>query len=314
MFLKGVGFLLISIIPIIVSIAFFTLLERKVIASVQRRKGPNIVGVWGLLQPVADGLKLLTQEQFFPKNSRKIVFLLSPCLVFAFSLSFWAFIPTANGSLSTSDLTVLVVWVISSISVFGVFLAGISGASKYSILGSLRAVSQFISYEVCSGVVLLFIAFIGESLCLLDVVFVQSFCGFFLFMGWPFALSYFICILAETNRTPFDLSEAEAELVAGFHTEFSSTGFALFFLGEYCNILVFSIMFCLLFLGGWNPDPVVGKSLLVRSTKMWGCYGFVSLVFFNLILFSKVVLLCVVIIIIRAGQPRLRFDQVMELG
>ena len=294
-------------VPLLIAIAYFTLAERKIIAAVQRRKGPNMFGFWGLLQPVADGLKLLTQEQFFPKNARKVFFLMAPCLVFFFSLLYWLVIPTAFGAILSTDLSLLVVHTISSISVFGVFLAGMSSNSKYAVIGSIRAVSQFISYEICSGLCFLFIALMSGSLSLSQIVWTQQFCGPFCFVGWPFLVGYFICVLAETNRTPFDLSEAEAELVAGFHTEYSSTGFALFFLGEYCNILVFSTIIVLLFFGGWNFFIFPFFNLTAVNIPYWCKFSL------NFCLFIKSVSICVIIILIRAYEPRLRYDQVMAL-
>jgi NADH-quinone oxidoreductase subunit H len=302
--LISILYVLANIIPLLVAIAYFTLLERKVIAAIQRRKGPNIVGVWGLLQPVSDGLKLLTQEQFFPKNSKKFFFLVAPCLVFFFSLSYWAVIPTSRGSLVCPEFGILAVHTISSLSVYGVFLAGISSSSKYAIIGALRTVAQFVSYELCSGICILFVVLLGQSLSFSDVVLMQKHCGWFGLVGFPFFVGYFICVLAETNRTPFDLGEAEAELVAGFHLEYSATGFALFFLGEYCTILAFCTVMSLLFLGGWNL-PFIGFGKMQQF--------FVIRILSHFILFSKATVLCVAIIVIRAYEPRFRYDQLMSL-
>lgn len=305
---KYILFFLINFLPLLVAIAFFTLLERKIIAAVQRRKGPNMVGFWGLLQPVADGLKLLSQEQVFPKTANKFFFLVAPCFVFFSSMSYWIVIPSAFGSLLDFELSLLYVQTVSSLSVYGVFLAGLSSNSKYAVMGSLRAVSQYVSFELCSGICFLYVCLISRSANLGDIVFVQSFCGDFWRMGWVFAIGFFISVLAETNRTPFDISEAESEVVAGFHTEFSSTGFGLFFLGEYCNILVFSSILVILFFGGWS-------TLIFPFGRLsWGYILWWIPFVLNFIYAVKVVIFCVIIIMIRAYLPRLRFDQSMELS
>jgi NADH-quinone oxidoreductase subunit H len=250
--LHNVVLSLIVIVPIIVSVAFFTLAERKIMASIQRRKGPNVTGVWGLLQPIADGLKLVTKELIVPSKSKVFFFVFSPILTFFLALVGWAVIPFNFGNVFVDIyLGVLYILVVSSLGIYGVILSGWASNSKYAFLGSLRSAAQMISYEVSIGVILVPVIICSSSLNLTEIVFVQSYKGWFCFPLFPLVFIFFISVLAETNRAPFDLPEAEAEIVAGFNVEYSSMGFALFFLGEYCSMILMSGLVVIFFFGGW---------------------------------------------------------------
>ena len=268
-------------------------MERKVIASVQRRKGPNVVGFLGLLQPLIDGLKLFLKETIIPKKSIKFLFLLAPVLTFMFSLIGWAIIPFINLTniiYITSPL--LFILAITSLGIYGVVIAGWASNSKYALLGSLRATAQMISYEVFLGLLLINILLCNSSFDLLVIVLNQRHTWFWLPLFITFIL-FFIAGLAETNRAPFDLPEAEAELVAGYNVEYSGIGFALFFLGEYSNMIFISTLTSLLFLGGWLPFS-----------------GFLGICLIGF----KTTFLLSLFILIRAAFPRFRYDQLMRIG
>lgn len=288
---------ILTLVPVLLSVAYFILAERKVIASVQRRKGPNVVGIFGLLQPLIDAVKLLTKEAIIPSKSNRILFIVGPVLTLTIALINWCFIPfsTTNYYLDL-EFGLLFFLGFSSISVYGLLISGWASNSKYALMGAIRTVSQFISYEISFGTLLIPVVLLSQSLNFIDIVLWQIKTIWFIIPLWPVALLFFVTILAETNRTPFDLPEAEAELVAGYNTEYASVFFVMFMFAEYSNVLLMSSIFVLLFLGGW------------------------SLFFFDLFLFPeiifsiKVAFIAFIFILIRASYPRLRFDQLMNFG
>jgi len=285
------------ILSLILSIAFLTLLERKVLAAMQRRRGPNVIGIYGLLQAFADGIKLILKETIIPSSSNYIIFLLSPILIFSLSLYGWGVMPFIKGVvIADLELGLLILLAISSLSVYGVIMSGWSSNSKYALLGALRSSAQMISYEVSIGLLIMPVLALSSSLNLTNIVLAQN----ELFNCWPFLCSFvlfFICILAETNRLPFDLPEAESELVSGYNVEYSALTFALFFLAEYSYMILMSSLLVILFLGGWLP---IISYLFFVPYWVW---FFVKLIF---ILFG--------FIWVRATLPRYRYDQLMMLG
>jgi NADH-quinone oxidoreductase subunit H len=286
-------------VPLLLAVAFLTLAERKVMGSMQRRKGPNVVGIFGVFQPIADGLKLLVKEPVLPSSANLVIFLFAPVLTFTLSHVIWAVIPFGEG-LVLSDLNVglLYIFAISSLGVYGIITAGWSSNSKYAFLGSLRSAAQMVSYEVSIGLILITVLLCVGSLNLTEIVLAQKKIWFCIPL-FPVLIMFFISCLAETNRAPFDLPEAEAELVAGYNVEYSSMGFALFFLGEYANMIVMSSLCALFFLGGWLP-PVD----LVIFHWIPGVFWFALKIIFFLFFF----------IWVRAAFPRYRYDQLMRLG
>ena len=291
--------IIVIIAPLMVFIAYLTFFERKVIGAIQLRKGPNVVGPFGLLQPFADGIKLLTKETILPQNSNKILFLFSPMLTFTLALLAWAVIPIDYGIvLSNINVGILYILAVSSLGVYGIIMAGWSSNSRYAFLGALRSAAQMISYEVSIGLIIINILITVGSLNLTDIVLAQKDIWFFL-PHFPIFVIFFISTLAETNRAPFDLPEAEAELVAGYNVEYSSLAFGLFFLGEYGNMILMSSLTTILFLGGWFPP--------------------IDIYFFNVIpgffwFFIKVCIILFLFLWIRATLPRYRYDQLMRLG
>lgn len=289
--------LIFIILPLLLAVAYFTLLERKLLSTIQRRKGPNVVGVFGLLQPLADGLKLFTKETILPSNSNVVLFILAPILSFLLSIINWAVIPFGFGmSYCEINISILYLLAISSLSIYGVIIAGWSSNSKYSFLGALRSTAQMISYELTIGFSILTVVLCSGSLNLIDIVYAQKNVWFMIPL-FPLFIIFCISILAETNRHPFDLPEAEAELVSGYNTEYSAMGFALFFLGEYANMLLMSILTSLLFLGGW-----------------FSIFNFSKITYFSFFLSLKIVFFVIFFILARAILPRYRYDQLMSLG
>jgi NADH-quinone oxidoreductase subunit H len=239
------------VVPVLVSVAYLTLAERKVMGAMQQRFGPNSVGFFGLLQPLADGLKLLLKEAVIPTNSNTFSFIFAPILTFFISLVNWAVLPFGFCCFFVDiDLSILFIFAVSGLAVYGVILSGWASNSKYAFFGACRSAAQMVSYEVCIGLILIPALFCVGSVNFVDIVLFQSYVFFFVPL-MPLCLMFLVSILAETNRAPFDLPEAESELVSGFNVEYSSMGFALFFLAEYGSIIAMSILTCLVFFGGW---------------------------------------------------------------
>jgi NADH-quinone oxidoreductase subunit H len=286
-------------IPLLLAVAYFTVAERKIMGAVQRRRGPNVIGFIGLLQALADGLKLFVKETTFPSNSNLAVFLLAPVLSFLLSVIGWAVIPFSHTAvLADVNLGILYIFAISSLNVYGLVLAGWASNSKYAFLGALRSAAQMISYEISIGFIVLSIAVCVGSLNLSKIVLAQKEI-WLLVPLFPLFVMFYISMLAETNRHPFDLPEAEAELVSGYNVEYSAMTFALFFLAEYSNMLLMSALSAILFFGGWLPPLNIFPLTLVPG-------GF----WFSL----KVAIGAVFFILTRATLPRYRYDQLMHLG
>jgi len=287
------------IVPLLLGVAFLVLAERKVMASMQRRKGPNVVGVFGLLQPIADGLKLMVKEPILPSSANVFIFIMAPVVTFMLSLVSWAVIPFDYGMvLSDLNVGILYIFAISSLGVYGIITAGWSSNSKYAFLGALRSAAQMVSYEVSIGLIIITVLICVGSCNFSEIVLAQKQIWFCIPL-WPLLILFFISCLAETNRAPFDLPEAEAELVAGYNVEYSAMGFALFFLGEYANMILMSSLCTLLFLGGWLP-------LLDIPVLNW----IPGSIWFS----SKVLLFLFTYVWVRAAFPRYRYDQLMRLG
>ena len=239
------------VVPVLISVAYLTLAERKVMGSMQQRFGPNSVGFFGLLQPLADGLKLLLKEAVIPTNSNTFSFIFAPILTFFISLVNWAIIPfNSYCFFADVNLSLLFIFAVSGLAVYGVILSGWASNSKYAFFGAIRSAAQMVSYEVSMGLILMSALFCVGSLNFIDIVLYQSYV-FFIVPFLPLFLMFLVSILAETNRAPFDLPEAESELVSGFNVEYSSMGFALFFLAEYGSIIAMSTLTVLIFMGGW---------------------------------------------------------------
>jgi len=287
------------VVPLLISVAYLTLAERKLMASMQRRKGPNVVGFIGLLQPLCDGLKLLLKEPVLPSSANTIIFLMAPVLTFLLSLLAWASIPYSPGVvLADLNIGLLYLFAVSSLGVYGIITAGWSSNSKYAFLGCLRSAAQMVSYEVSLGLIIICVILCVGSLNLSEIVMAQQYVWFVIPL-FPCTIMFFISCLAETNRAPFDLPEAEAELVAGYNVEYSSMGFALFFLGEYANMILMSSLCVILFFGGWLPP-------FDFFVFYWIPGGF----WFGL----KVCFFLFCFIWVRAAFPRYRYDQLMRLG
>lgn len=330
---------LLRIVFVLIGVAYFTLAERKIMAAVQRRRGPNIVGLFGLLQPLADGLKLLCKEMIIPSKSNPIVFLIAPLAIIILSLLSWVVVPFTpappltptcqtpdwfigstvaalvsagkEGSISQLliparnfyypladlNLSILFILAISSLNVYGIIIAGWASNSKYAFLGSLRSAAQMISYEVSIGLTILPVILLAGSSNLTEIILAQNRTVWFVAPLLPSAAIFFVSMLAETNRAPFDLPEAEAELVAGYNVEYSSIIFAMFFLGEYSNMLLMSAIITILFFGGWYP---ILPAFSLIPPQIWFPF--------------KVMIFCFLFVLVRATFPRYRYDQLMDIG
>lgn len=286
-------------VPLILSVAYLTYVERKVIGAMQLRKGPNVVGPFGLLQPFADAFKLLFKEPLIPSRSNKLLFLLAPVLTFALSFAAWAVIPFESGVvLANINVGILYLFALSSLGVYGVIIAGWASNSRYAFLGALRSAAQMVSYEVSIGFVLVTVLLIAGSLNLTDIVMAQKGLWFCVPL-FPMFIIFIVSALAETNRSPFDLAEGESEIVAGYFVEYSSMSFALFYLGEYANMILMSAMASILFLGGWLP-PIDMVPFTWIPGPIWFCL--------------KIAFVLFIFLWVRATFPRYRYDQLMRLG
>jgi NADH-quinone oxidoreductase subunit H len=287
------------VVPLLVAVAYLTYAERKVIAAMQLRQGPMTVGPFGLLQPLADGLKLFLKETIIPASANKVVFVLAPMITFVLALIGWAVIPFGEGLvLADVNIGVLYLFAVSGLSVYGIIMAGWASNSRYAFLGALRSSAQMVSYEIAIGVIILSVLVTAGSLNLSEIVRAQA--GmWYIIPHFPMFMIFIASILAETNRHPFDLPEDEASLVTGYNVEYSSMAFALFFLGEYANMILMSAMTSVLFLGGW-----LAPFNLWPLTLIPGPIWLILKIFFVLFIF----------IWARATLPRYRYDQLMRLG
>ncbi|MBP6985314.1 MAG: NADH-quinone oxidoreductase subunit NuoH [Alphaproteobacteria bacterium] len=293
------GKIALILLPLIVAVAYTTWAERRIIGIMQLRKGPNYVGIFGLLQPIADAIKLIHKEIILPTMANRVIFLAAPVVTFTLSLTAWAVIPIGSEFvLADINVGILYLFAISSLSVYGIIMAGWASNSKYAFLGALRSAAQMVSYEVSMGLIIVTVLLCVGSMNLKDIVLAQQHMWFAIPL-FPMFIMFFISVLAETNRTPFDLPEAEAEIVAGYHVEYSSMPFALFFLGEYANMILMSALTSILFLGGWLPPVDIAPFNWVPGP-----------VWFAL----KISFFLFVFIWVRASLPRYRYDQLMRLG
>lgn len=288
-------------VPLILSVAYLTYAERRIIGLMQLRRGPNVVGPFGLLQPIADAVKLMFKEPIIPTNADKVVFIFAPMITFILALIGWAVIPFDKGLvLADINVGVLYVLAVSSLGVYGIIMAGWASNSKYAFLGAVRSSAQMISYEVSMGLVIVTVLLTTGSLNLTDIVEASAHRPWWMeLLLAPMAVVFFISVLAETNRLPFDLPEAEAELVAGYNVEYSSMSFALFFLGEYANMILVSAMTTVFFLGGYLP-PFGIEALACVPGVVW--------------FLLKISMLLFIFLWIRATLPRYRYDQLMRIG
>jgi len=300
----GIAFLTVAqtlamLVPVLVSVAYLTLAERKVMAAMQMRKGPNVVGPFGLLQPFADALKMLMKETIIPTGANRVLFIVAPLLTMTLAMIAWAVIPVNDGwAIADINVGILYLFAISSLGVYGIVIAGWASNSKYAFLGALRSAAQMVSYEVSMGLVIVTVLLCAGSLNLTAIVHAQERIWFFIPL-FPMFVVFFISILAETNRAPFDLPEGESEIVGGFHVEYGAMTFGLFFLGEYANMILMSAMTAILFLGGWlSPIP------FAPFTWVPGPLWFIL----------KICLVLFMFVWVRATFPRFRYDQLMRLG
>lgn len=290
---------LLLIVPVLLTVAFFTLLERKSIGYVQKRKGPNFVGASGILQPFADGLKLLTKEPIIPGNANRYLYTIAPILTLLLSFLGWSVIPFDYGIvISNLNVGILYLFAVSSLGVYGIILAGWASNSKYAFFGSIRSAAQMISYEVSIGIIIIIVLLCTGSLNLTNIILSQKDIWFIVPL-FPVFILFIISAIAETNRAPFDLPEAEAELVSGYNVEYSSVGFAFFFIGEYANIILMSSLSSILFFGGWLPI-----FNFFPFNYMPGFFWFSIKTIFFVLFF----------ILVRVAFPRYRYDQLMRLG
>jgi len=291
LFLEIIKFVIV-IIPVLISVAYLTLAERKVLGYTQTRKGPNVVGIYGLLQPLADGVKLFSKEMVIPNHVSLFLYFFAPILALTLGLLVWSVLPLGSWIvLSDLELGILLIFALSSIGVYAILTSGWSSNSKYAFIGALRAAAQMISYEVSIGLIIISVILCSNSLNLNYIIQSQSQGIWYLFPLLPAGLMFFISCLAETNRAPFDLTEGESELVSGYNVEYSSMSFALFFLAEYSHIIFMSFLFVVMFLGGY---AILGYML-------------------SLALFLKSCLVIFLFVWVRTSFPRLRYDQLMSL-
>lgn len=303
LFTTQLGFLILTVlkafailVPLLMMVAYLTYVERKVLGAIQLRKGPNVVGPFGLFQPFADAIKMLMKETVIPSGANKVLFLLAPMLTFSLAMLAWAVIPVNDGwAIADINVGVLYLFAISSLGVYGIIIAGWASNSRYPFLGAMRSAAQMVSYEVSMGFVMVTVLVCVGSLNLNDIVMAQSKLWFCIPL-FPMAVIFFISTLAETNRSPFDLPEGESEIVAGFFLEYSSMSFGLFFLGEYANMILMSSMTTILFLGGW-----------LGPFGLWPALGPIWFIL-------KVCMVLFTFIWVRGTFPRYRYDQLMRLG
>ncbi len=291
--------ILFLLIPVLVSVAMIVWLDRRVWAFVQKRRGPNVVGPFGLLQSLADALKYIFKEIIIPASSNKIIFILAPIVTMTLALVSWAVIPfSENQVIANINVGILYLFAVSSLGVYGIIMGGWASNSKYPFLGAIRSAAQMVSYEVSIGVIIINVLLFVGSLNLIDIVLAQQNIWFVIPL-FPMFVIFFISALAETNRPPFDLPEAEAELVAGYQTEYSGMMYAMFWLGEYANILLMCAMGSILFLGGWlSPIDIYPFNIIPGA--LW--------------LIFKILLLFILFSLVKAIVPRYRYDQLMKLG
>ncbi|HIF62116.1 MAG TPA: NADH-quinone oxidoreductase subunit NuoH [Candidatus Pelagibacter sp.] len=287
------------LLPILVSVALIVWLDRRIWALVQKRKGPNVVGPFGLFQTLADALKYMFKEIIIPASSNKTIFVLAPIITLTLSLIAWAVIPFSNKMvLSNINVGILYLFAVSSLSVYGIIMGGWASNSKYPFLGAIRSAAQMISYEVSIGIIIINVLLCVGSLNLNQIVLAQK-NVWFIFPLFPMFVVFFISALAETNRPPFDLPEAESELVAGYQTEYSGMMYAMFWLGEYANILLLCALGSVLFLGGWL-SPIDIYPFTILPGPFW--------------MILKILILFILFSLVKAIVPRYRFDQLMRLG
>jgi len=304
--------IVVIVAPIMVTVAYLTLAERKILGYMQDRVGPNRVGYWGLLQPLADGIKLLMKEIIIPTGSNKFLFVMAPVLALAPALAAWAVVPFADGMvLANVNAGLLYLLAMTSVGVYGIIIAGWASNSKYAFLGSLRSAAQIVSYELPMGFALVCVLMVAQSMNLGDIVSGQQngygMLGWYFIPLFPMFVVYFISGVAETNRAPFDLAEDESVIVAGFHTEYSGMGFALFFLAEYANMILIAALTSVMFLGGWLsplPQSWVPEVPVLGMLLGGGIHWMLAKMSFFLFVF----------IWLRATFPRYRYDQLMRLG
>ncbi len=291
--------ILFLLVPVLVSVALIVWLDRRVWAFVQKRQGPNVVGPFGILQSLADALKYIFKEMIIPSSSNKVIFILAPIVTMTLALIAWAVIPfSATQVLADINVGILYLFAVSSLGVYGIIMGGWASNSKYPFLGAIRSAAQMVSYEVSIGVIIINVLLCVGSLNLNDIVIAQQNLWFVIPL-FPMFVIFFISALAETNRPPFDLPEAEAELVAGYQTEYSGMMYAMFWLGEYANILLMCAMGAVLFLGGWLSPFEIYPFTLVPGA-LW--------------LILKILLLFFLFALVKATVPRYRYDQLMRLG
>lgn len=304
---------LLIVVPVLISVAYFTLVERKILGTIQRRRGPNVIGFFGLLQPLSDGFKLLVKEVLLPSSANKILFILAPFITFVLSLINWVLIPINQVSAITQiSLGILFVFAASSLGVYGILISGWASNSKYAFLGALRSAAQMLSYEVSLGFIIITLFLCVGSLDFNSLVYIQEEI-WFLVVFFPLFIIFFTSALAETNRHPFDLPEAEAELVSGYNVEYSAMNFALFSLSEYSNMLVMSSLNVLLFWGGWLSPNFIATNFFFNQFDFL-TFHWIDIISNSFIFSIKICFFVALYVFMRAALPRYRYDQLMDLG